>query len=645
MADEMRGVPIGDLPGIESVPDDSLLVVEFLGKAYRMPGAVLRQLFQDILDAMGSSVDDVTDARLTAAIETVLSSGKYNGVSPVVEFTTDKNGNSVLHVVDAFGIKDYPVEVKGATDAVQYVPQELTKAQKKQARENIGATGGNWNVNDPDADGYIEGRTHWKEGSDTAIEEVIPETTLEFKENINFAYVNKVAEQEALQSNRVYGVMYNGVRYDCVGKESSDGVFVGNGSLLGIDNLEDTGEPFCILTFTSTIYMVFKHSTVAETVTIYVAEIEGWTYYPFEEGYLPEVAQNAVRYAKQSLSDAAKVQARKNIEASVVVSLSGNPVIGYTATLDGNAITGDKLDKMAQTGANVIGVAASGLRFRMPSNQALYEVAAGTVFRYENAVASRNPEILEDLTAHWFEFHARVNDVDYGIRYEADGEWQGYAVSSFLTFVLTEVDGEPSFSHNGQILPRWAVLELLNMASYTNRPVFCYQKNMRFYKDDGTAIIPAMYTPFSLMLSSAGEHIFSCEQDGYKYTYKVEQDTTRSTGASPTAEKTVAYKTAESKADDLELEEGSLFLLSAGERISPDGVTLPAGNVPVKKSLPEASEKVRGQLSIVSEDDVDTLYICMWIRGKYDWFKINVSGSNTAILGIATLGTMILGKE
>ena len=576
MADTMNGVPIGDLPGIESVPDDSLLVVEFLGKAYRMPGAVLRQLFQDILDAMGTSVDDVTEARLTAAIETVLASGKYNGVSPSVEVTTDENGSSVLHVVDAFGIKDYPVEVKGATDAVRYNPQELTDKQKKQAQNNIGVAPPDMSVNDPNEAGYVANRTHWKEGSDTAIEEVIPETTLEFQENINFAYVNKVAEQESLQSNRVYSVMYNGVRYDCVGKESSDGVFVGNGSLLGIDNLEDTGEPFCILTFTSTIYMVLKHSTVAETVTIYVAEIEGWTYYPFEEGYLPEAAQNAVRYAKQSLSDAAKIQARKNIEASVVVELSGNPVIGYTATLDGNAINGDRLDKMAQTGANVIGVAATGLRFRMPSNQALYEVAAGTVFRYENSVASRNPEKLEDLSKHWFEFHARINDVDYGIRYEADGKWQGYAVSSFLTFVLTEVDGQPSFSHNGQILPNWAVLELLNMASYTNRPVFCYQKDMRFYKDDGTAIIPTMYTPFSLMLSSAGERIFSCEQGGYKYTYKVEQDTARSTGASPTAEKTVAYKTAESKGDNLEVEEGSLFLLSAGERIS-EGV--PVGGV------------------------------------------------------------------
>lgn len=139
MADTMNGVPIGDLPGIESVPDDSMLVVEFLGKAYSMPGTVLKQLFQDILDAMGSSVDDVTEARLTAAIETVLASGKYNGVSPIVEVTTDESGKSVLHVVDAYGIKDYPVEVKGATDAVRYNPQELTDAQKAQARENIGA--------------------------------------------------------------------------------------------------------------------------------------------------------------------------------------------------------------------------------------------------------------------------------------------------------------------------------------------------------------------------------------------------------------------------------------------------------------------------------------------------------------------------
>lgn len=139
MAEIINGVPIGDLPGIESVPDDSMLVVEFLGKAYHMPGAVLRQMIQDVLDSMGDSVDDVTEARLTAAIETVLASGKYNGVSPSVEVLDEEDGTSVIHVIDAFGDKRYPVEVKGATDAVRYKPQSLTDAQKKQARANIGA--------------------------------------------------------------------------------------------------------------------------------------------------------------------------------------------------------------------------------------------------------------------------------------------------------------------------------------------------------------------------------------------------------------------------------------------------------------------------------------------------------------------------
>ena len=139
MAEIINGVPIGDLPGIESVPDDSMLVVEFLGKAYHMPGAVLRQMIQDVLDSMGDSVDDVTEARLTAAIETVLSSGKYNGVSPSVEVLDEEDGTSVIHVIDAFGDKRYPVEVKGATDAVRYKPQSLTDAQKAQARANIGA--------------------------------------------------------------------------------------------------------------------------------------------------------------------------------------------------------------------------------------------------------------------------------------------------------------------------------------------------------------------------------------------------------------------------------------------------------------------------------------------------------------------------
>lgn len=578
MADEIRGVPIGDLPDLGSVPDDSLLVVEFLGNAYSMPGAVLRQMLHDALESIGSDVDDVTEARLTAAIEKVLASGKYNGLSPVVEVTETEDGTAVLHVVDAFGIKDYPVEVKGAQNAVQYIKQTLTAAQQKQARENIGVSSGDWSVNDPNAPGYVGSRTHWKELTGWA-GELVPETTIEFKGTTNAITLGNV-DEHGVEKGKPYTVTWNGVDYDCVGKDSGDGMYIGNGKIMdayGLMGLPDTGEPFCLHALTEDIHTLYKRDKTAETITITVTARREALYHPMEEGYIPDSVRYAVQYEPQELTALQKVQARKNIEASVVVELSGNDVIGYTVTLDGKAITGDQLDDMAEAGTYVIGVAANGLKFRLPNGTYSNEVAEGTVFRYENAVASRNPEKLEDLPTHWFEFHARINDVDYGITYK-ENQWQGFAVSSFLTFVLTEVDGQPSFSHNGQILPRWAVLELLNIASYTNRPVFCFQKNMRFFKEDGTVIIPAMYTPFSLMLSGAGEHIFFCEQDGYKYTVKVEQDTARSTGATPTAEKTVAYKTAESKADDLELDPiaNTLSLMSAGEPIG-NPIPLPSG--------------------------------------------------------------------
>ena len=376
MAEIINGVPIGDLPGIESVPDDSMLVVEFLGKAYSMPGAVLRQMIQDVLDSMGDSVDDVTEARLTTAIETVLSSGKYSGVSPIVEVTKQEDETFVLHVVDAFGIKDYPIKVK--------VPDL--------------SNGGN-----------------------------------------------------------------------------------------------------------------------------------------------------------------------------VMVELSGDPTNGYSVTMDGEAVTGDTLDKMAKEGSNIIGVVSSSLGFTLPNGFPNY-VQEGTIFQYGNAVASRDPETFENPVGHKFEFHMRVNDVDYGLFYEEE-QWKGVAVSAFLTLLLTEDDGAPYFSYNGQLLNSWYLSEILYMASITNRPVFCYQKDMRFYTEDGAAIIPQQYTAFTLTLTAAGDYVFSCEQDGYKYTLEVS-----GWGEyAPTAEKTIAYRTAESKADDLKAEDGTLFLLSAGEPIGA-GVSIPTGD-------------------------------------------------------------------
>ena len=344
MAETINGVPIGDLPGIETVPDDSMLVVEFLGKAYSMPGTVLKQLFQDILASMGGSVDDVTEARLTAAIETVLASGKYNGVSPVVEVTTTEDGTDVIHVVDASGIKDYPISVLGAKNAVQYVKQTLTEEQKAQARENIGATAPkkvselendskylteealdkkgylkeipdeyvtdeelskkgyltevpspDLSINDPSVSGYVKKRTHWKEvcGVDG---EVIPETTVSFGDTVNFNTITG-AMTDGILLNGKYTVTWNGIAYECNGKDSSDGAYIGNGSLMPIEGLEDTGEPFCVLMYGGTYYQVFKETVAEETASIQVIGSKVTIWHKLDENYLPDTAKYQADFA------------------------------------------------------------------------------------------------------------------------------------------------------------------------------------------------------------------------------------------------------------------------------------------------------------------------------------------------------------
>lgn len=71
-------------------------------------------------------------------------------------------------------------------------------------------------------------------------------------------------------------------------------------------------------------------------------------------------------------------------------------------------------------------------------------------------------------------------------------------------------------------------------------------------------------------------------------------------------------------------------------------------NVDVLDTLPEAAESLRGRLAIVPSGDTDELYICMKVGGVIGWLKFEPSGSNTgnnttSELGVAILGTMVLG--
>ncbi len=397
MAEVINGVPIGDLPGIESVPDDSMLVVEFLGKAYHMPGAVLRQMIQDVLDSMGDSVDDVTEARLTAAIETVLLSGKYNGVSPSVEVLDEEDGTAVIHIIDAFGDKRYPVAVKGATDAVRYKPQSLTDAQKKQARDNIDVSPG-----------------------------------------------------------------------------------------------------------------------------------------------------------------------------TITVKLSGSVTGGFDVVLNGESVTNEPLDRLAEEGYRVVGVAISEVKVLN------YKVPAGTLFEYTNVFEFEDNSAIGSQGARRFVFRVRVDDCDFTLRC-TDGVWGGILQPIQATFFLKRNNGGPFIQYNGKtILPKdanWLSVQLI-LCQVQHRPVFCFQGDMQFFTENNTAIQPPWGTAFSLRINDDNDYYFATEYDGYELELLIAPD-----GFVNSARKTSVYKAVDTKADGMKYDEaeGSLFLMSAGEPIGA-GVPLPTGS-------------------------------------------------------------------
>ena len=445
MAEIINGVPIGDLPGIESVPDDSMLVVEFLGKAYHMPGAVLRQMIQDVLDSMGDSVDDVTEARLTAAIETVLASGKYNGVSPSVEVLDEDDGTSVIHIIDAFGDKRYPVEVKGATDAVRYKPQSLTDAQKKQARENIDVSPG-----------------------------------------------------------------------------------------------------------------------------------------------------------------------------TITVKLSGSVTGGFDVVLNGESVTNEPLDRLAEEGYRVVGVAISEVKVLN------YKVPAGTLFEYTNVFEFEDNSVVGSQNTRRFVFRVQVDDCNFTLRC-TDGVWGGILQPIQATFFLKRNNGVPFIQYNGKtILPEdanWLSVQLI-LCEVQHRPVFCFQGDMQFFTDNNTAIQPPWGTAFSLRINDDNDYYFATEYDGYELQLLISPD-----GFVNSARKTSVYKAVESKADDLKAEDGTLFLLSAGEPIG-EGVTLPTGSADDSKIF-IADLNTSTYEDIKAADDAGKICYALW--GGYTACMLTTLSPESAI--------------
>ena len=141
-------------------------------------------------------------------------------------------------------------------------------------------------VNDPNDPSYVKERTHWKEVFDGPEGEIIPETSLAFNGNFNFGQLSGMSA--GVQIGGYYIVTHNGKDYECVGRDSGDGAYIGNGSLLGYGNLANTGEPFCILAFGGTVYYLYKADKTAETITVKVVGKKETVWHKLEGGYLPE---------------------------------------------------------------------------------------------------------------------------------------------------------------------------------------------------------------------------------------------------------------------------------------------------------------------------------------------------------------------
>lgn len=115
--------------------------------------------------------------------------------------------------------------VGGTSDAVQYIPQELTESQQMQARKNLGVY-------------YTE-----------TLEErdYIPEMKVDFELDRG-VYYSAIIECEPLTEGKTYVVMWDGERYEVTANRNlGGGLVIGNRSLPSGSPYENSEEPFCFL--------------------------------------------------------------------------------------------------------------------------------------------------------------------------------------------------------------------------------------------------------------------------------------------------------------------------------------------------------------------------------------------------------------
>lgn len=190
-----------------------------------------------------------------------------------------------------------------------------------------------WDQNDSSATNYVKNRTHYSEIGEI---QMLPTKTLD---NTYFSL------KTPLVAGKKYTVTFNGVVYQCVAKDYSGYIMIGNNALYEYDDgvETDTGEPFAIETNGIEAWIYLDDSvTSAPTVSIVFT---GEIVHKLDKKYLPDSVvvsgdladvatsgsyydlpdapdvSTVVKYSSQSLTTTQKAQARSNIGAS---DFSGN---------------------------------------------------------------------------------------------------------------------------------------------------------------------------------------------------------------------------------------------------------------------------------------------------------------------------------
>lgn len=174
------------------------------------------------------------------------------------------------------------------------IARNFTAKDLESLQENLRAVGrgvqSSWSQNDPDEANFIVGKTHWKEPG--AVTSVLLDEVVKFSgKNVSVKLLPNLAY--GIEVGETYFIVWDGVEYECVAKLDVFGqVIVGNQYI--VDKINQTGEPFCLLSQDGDRFFARRSSREEKTISIKIQTRNGVVYHPL----IPEYIPNGVPYVQ-----------------------------------------------------------------------------------------------------------------------------------------------------------------------------------------------------------------------------------------------------------------------------------------------------------------------------------------------------------